>query len=314
MGSPYRPFNRQRSYFDRQLNDMVYKLNHIFPDADTRNLGFYYVGMGSAVPFSVLMTDCLPDLHVTGAGSGGQFFPRYTYVPRPGDSDDLLSQLAPTEDPDSAYERLDNISDWALADYRSVYGAGISKDDIFYYIYGVLHSPDYRVLFAADLKRMLPHIPKVNSTAHFNAFTSAGRELAALHVGYESVDPYPLDETPVESSIADPYRVRKMTFGKGRDRSRIIYNEHITLSGIPEQAYEYLLGSRSAIEWIMERYQVKRDKASGITNDPNDWCKEVDDARYIIDLLKRIVTVSLRTVSIVRAMPELATDTQKDAP
>lgn len=300
----YRPFNKQAVYFGGNLNDRVYQLPKIFPTPDHQNFGFYYVGAGSAVPFSVLMVDVIPDLHVTGAGSGGQFFPRYTYK-RCTDEPGLFG-----EDANDEYVRVDNITDAILADYRSAYGPSVSKDDVFYYVYALLHSPDYRTEFAADLKKMLPRIPKV-AVEDFRAYTEAGRELATLHIGYESYKPYPLQEVvKAGCGSADPvvFRVQKMAFGKNgkvADKSRIIYNSNITLEGIPVGAYAYQLGSRSAIEWIMERYQVKIDKASGIVNDPNDWAAEVGDPRYILDLLKRIVTVSLETVSVVQDLPAL---------
>ncbi|ABM10457.1 MULTISPECIES: DEAD/DEAH box helicase [Paenarthrobacter] len=301
--SLYRPFSKQNVHFSRQLNNCVYQLPALFPDSQTKNLGFYCVGMGSAVPFSVLATNVLPNLHVTGAGSGGQFFSRYTYQPRPS-GEDLLSQLASTSKTDQP-EQVDNITDDALQEYSTFYGGGVSKDDIFYYVYGILHSPEYRAEFASDLQKMLPRIPKVAEVESFRAFVAAGRDLAALHIGYEEVEPYPLEESAVSDNVENPYRVRKMNFGKGKDRNTIIYNEHITLSGIPEVAYEYQLGSRSAIEWIIERYQVKTDKASGIINDPNDWCQEVGNPRYIIDLLRRIVTVSVETLKIVQDLPPI---------
>ena len=159
---------------------------------------------------------------------------------------------------------------------------------------------------------MLPRIPLVEDLW---PFVEAGRDLCALHLGYESIDPFPLEGLEPEPD-GDPYRffgVQKMAFAKVReggklvaDKSSIIYNSRITLRGIPEDAYRYLLGSRSAIEWIIDRYQVKTDKASGIVNDPNDWSREVGDPRYIVDLLARIVTVSLQTMQIVDSLPALA--------
>lgn len=302
----YRPFNKQHVYFDGQLNDMIYRLPAIFPTPETSNLGIYIVGMGSAVPFSVLALDALPNLHVTGAGSGGQFFPRYTFIQR--DPDALSFE-------GDAHNRNDNISDRALTDYRGAYGPEVSKDDVFYYVYGLLHSREYRAEFAADLRKMLPRIPKVASADDFHAFVAAGRELATLHIGYEAVEPYPLlgTEEPLlglsEEQLYDFYRVEKMRFGgkaASKDRSTITYNSQITVSGIPDVAHEYLLGSRSGIEWVMERYQVKTDNASGIVNDPNDWSREVGDPRYILDLLARVVKVSVETLRIVDGLPALA--------
>ena len=300
----YRPFNRQHVYFDRQLNDMVYKLETMFPTAGQENLGFYYVGMGSAVPFSVLMLNTLPDLHVTGAGSGGQFFPRYTYEPRGGDTElDIFGDSDP-------YTRVDNVTDEILAEYASVYGDSITKDDIFFFVYGLLHSTEYRVTYEADLKKMLPRLPRLANAYDFAVFAEAGRKLSTLHLDYESVDPYPLETVVLPSPKNAPLdlRVSKMRFaGKAGswDKTTIRYNDEITLTGIPAAAHEYLLGSRSAIEWIIERYRVKPDTDSGIVNDPNDWAAEHDDPEYILKLLKRIVTVSVETVAIVNSLPSL---------
>lgn len=214
---------------------------------------------------------------------------------------------------------IDNITDFALARFQSAYGDFITKDDIFFYVYGLLHSTDYRETYAADLKKMLPRIPLVTDA---QPFIDAGRALSDLHLGYESVPAYPLDGLPSQDGAGDSaedgtyqrFQVEKMSFAKVRDhetkklvvdRSTIIYNSQITLVGIPEEAYRYMLGSRSAIEWIMDRYRVKTDKPSGIVNDPNDWSREVEDPRYIVDLLARIVTVSLETMKIVDALPPL---------
>jgi predicted helicase len=293
----YCPFTKQYVYFDRKLNNTVYQLPQIFPASTYSNLGIHLTSAGSHYEFTPLMTDHLPDLHLLDTG---QFFPLYTYRKTEVEAD-LFTDVN-----DADYMRVDNIADETLSDYRKTYGSSVHKDDIFYYVYGLLHSPIYRDKFAADLKKMLPRIPKVRD---FKGFTRAGRELADLHVGYESVAPYQLDETVTAASglsDASVYRVRKMTFGKGKatakDRSRIIYNSHVTLSGIPEEAYRYALGPRSAIDWIVDQYQVKTDKASGIVNDPNEWS---DDPRYILDLLKRIVTVSVESMKIIDSLPAL---------
>ena len=293
--SMYRPFNTQAVCISEGLIHRPGKFHRFFPTAKTENLGFYVVGMGSAVPFSVLLLDTLPDLHVTGAGSGGQYFPRFTYE-KTTTEDTLFAGNSDS----SGYTRVDNITDSALKDYRETYGEKVSKDDIFYYVYGLLHSPTYRNEFAADLKKMLPRIPKVKD---FAGFAQAGRKLADLHLNYETIEPYPLDEIGEGS-----FRVQKMAFGKvgkEKDKSTIIYNSAITLKGIPDDAYRYMLGSRSAIGWIIDRYQVKTDKASGIVNDPNDWADEHNEPRYIIDLVKRIVTVSIETMKIVDNLPPL---------
>jgi len=290
----YRPFSKQHVYFDRHLNHERAQLPKMFPTPHHPNIGFYVTGTGSDRPFCALMTDSIPDLAFWGSSSG-QFFPRYTYEPAAAELN-LYSDSA-----DSGYTRVDNITDMILANSRATYGSAVTKDDIFDYAYGLLHSPAYRTEFAADLKRMLPRVPKV---ADFTGFATAGRELANLHVGYEAVDPYPLTEANTGNPTeGERYRVQKMTFGRGMDRSTVIYNAHLTLTGIPEDAYRYMLGSRSAVEWILDRYQVSLHKDSGIRNDPNDWS---DEPRYIVDLLKRIVTVSLDTMKIVDALPDLS--------
>lgn len=187
-------------------------------------------------------------------------------------------------------------------------------------MYGVLHSPDYRTAFAADLKKSLPRIPQVATAAEFWAFSKAGRDLAFLHTDYESVEPWP-DLTYTSAAGFDPdhpdaYRVLKMKHpktadpldpkgAKVEDRSRIIYNDWITIGAIPDRAHDYELGSRSAIAWVMESNRVRTDKPSGIRNDPNDWSIEHDDPTYIVDLVGRVVTVSMRTLDIVDSLPHL---------
>ncbi|TFB53435.1 type ISP restriction/modification enzyme [Cryobacterium sp. Sr3] len=304
VNSTYRPFNKQHVYFDARLNERRYQLPKMFPTAEPDNLGFYYVGMGSAVPFSVLMLDSLPDLHVTGAGSGGQFFPRYTYELRGGDTElDIFGESDP-------YTSVDNVTDEIIAEYRGLYGADVTKDDVFFFVYGLLHSPDYRTTYAGDLKKMLPRIPKLADATDFVAFAESGRRLSALHLGYESVVPYPLEmvtSTTGQNALPD-LRVTKMRFGGKAgawDKTTIRYNDEITLTGIPDEAHEYMLGSRSAVEWIIERYRVKQDKDSGIVNDPNDWATEHNDPEYVLNLFKRIVTVSVQTVAIVNSLPSL---------
>lgn len=216
-----------------------------------------------------------------------------------GDQHSLIAEF-----PDRG--RMDNVTDKILEVYREKFGTQVSTDDVFFYVYGVLHSEQYRTTFAADLKRMLPRIPLAGSTADFEAFAEAGRRLSDLHVGYESVDPYPLHEPTV--AFGDPFenfRVTKMRWADKTTKKAIVYNQHLTLGDIPADAHRYMLGSRSALEWLIDRYQVKTDKASGIVNDPNDWCREHNDARYIVDLVKRVTRVSVDTMAIVDSLPEL---------
>ena len=222
------------------------------------------------------------------------------------------------DDSIDGYHRIDNITDEALKRFQTTYPTeGITKDAIFFYVYGLLHSPDYRATYATDLMKTLPRIPFV---ADFGGYAEAGRQLSQLHLGYESAKPYPLDglklHGPEGEAAYSFFAVdKKMSFGKATpeqkaageryDHTVINYNSHITLRGIPLNAYRYRLGSRSAIEWIVDRYYIKTDKASGIVNDPNSWSWEVGDPRYILDLLARIVTVSLETMKIVGQLPPL---------
>ncbi|GAA0372728.1 DEAD/DEAH box helicase [Streptomyces blastmyceticus] len=303
--SIYRPFMKESVYYDRHMNHERSQLPRLFPTPEHENLGFYVTGVGAAMEFSVLAVDSVPDLSTFGAQTNGQLFARYTY--RELSTGDDLFSTTPGGDGD-AYERVDNITDAALRDYRKTYvDSAITKDDIFYHAYGLLHSPQYCAQFAADLKKSLPRIPKVRD---FHGFASAGRALADLHINYESAAPYAGIVEQISGSSADTppselFRVTKMKIpkkGGEADKSTIVYNSRVTLSNIPGEAYRYQLGARSAIEWIIDRYQVKVDKASGIVNDPNDWS---DNPRYIVDLLLKIVTVSLETMKIVDGLPPL---------
>lgn len=303
----YRPFSKQCVYFARYINHERGKQPVNFPTQASNNYGFMLTAPASHYPtFSALMTNALPDLHLHDSG---QFFPRYTYVETNGD---LFSQGDGQSPSGGRYTRVDNITDATLTSYRARYGAAVTKDDVFFYVYGLLYSPDYRERFAADLKKMLPRIPQVPSVEDFRAFSDAGRALSELHIGYEDVEPYPLEEHWTAAAEGpDEYErflVTKMKYGGKAgawDKTTVKYNSGLTLTGIPEEAQRYMLGSRSALDWILERYQVKTDKASGIVNDPNDWSREHDQPRYIRDLIGRIVTVSLETIRIVDALPGL---------
>jgi len=309
----YRPFTKERGYFDRRLNDMVYRLPALFPTPLTPNVGFVAIAPRLEAQPAVLAVGALPDLSFYSYT--GQYFPRWRYEKV---DDSSMFDVHEGEVLDG-FRRIDNITDDAVGAFAAAYpDESIAKADIFDYVYGLLHSPEYRETYGADLKKMLPRIPFVSD---FRAFADAGERLAELHLGYETVEPYPLEGLDVAGpggkadhgffAVSD----KRMAFGKptaeqkaagGRyDRSVIHYNDHITLRGIPAQAYRYTLGSRSAIEWIIDRYWVKTDKASGIVNDPNDWSREVGDPRYILDLLARIVTVSLETMRVVDALPSL---------
>lgn len=220
--------------------------------------------------------------------------------------------------------RRDGITDEGLTHFQSAYpGEAISKKDLFYYIYGLLHSEDYRARFADNLSKELPRIPRVKSAADFRAFSEAGRALAALHVNYEEVEPFPVTfirGNPTLVPPADPesfYRVEQMKFAGKRpklDKTTVVYNANITMTGIPLDAYEYVVNGKPALEWVMERQCVKTDKASGIVNDANRYAIEtVGDPAYPLLLFQRVITVSLETMKIVRSLPPLDIITPTDA-
>lgn len=212
--------------------------------------------------------------------------------------------------------RREAITDAGLAHFQSAYPCeAISKEDLFYYVYGILHSPDYRERYADNLSKELPRIPRVRKAEGFRAFSKAGRALAELHLNYETVDKYPLS-IEAKGQLADAdYRVEKMKFGKMKDPdtgknindlSTVIYNAKITLSGIPEAAWDYIVNGKAALDWVMERQAVRVDKASGIVNDANDWAIEtMGNPKYPLELFQRVVTVSLETQKIVASLPAL---------
>lgn len=292
----YRPFCKQHVYFSTELNEIVSQIPKLFPSPETKNLVICLPGIGGRwVEFSPFMVNDIPDLHLHNDGT--QCFPLYYYEKK--------SVYQPTlfDGEKSEYTRKDGITNFILERCRASYGPKVSKEDIFYYVYGLLHSPDYRRTFAADLKKMLPRLPLVEKPADFWAFSKAGRALAELHLNYETQPPHP--DVVVTGAEQGKFRVEKMRFPDKQDKTTIEYNPWITISHIPQEAYEYALNGRTAVEWIMERYQIKTDKASGITNDPNDWATEQGKPRYILDLLLSVITVSVETVKIVNGLPGL---------
>ncbi len=303
--SLYRPFTRQRLYFNRSFNEMVLQMPRIFPDAAAANRVICVSGVG-ARNFSVLMADALPCLDNI---EKGQCFPLYLYDEAADASEGSQAGLFDGT-PHPQRKRRDAITNEGLAHFRAAYpGEAISKEDVFYYVYGLLHAPDYRERYADNLAKELPRIPCVKTPTGFWAFSKAGRELAELHLNYETVTPYPLK---IESSgkLADAdYRVEKMRYGKSgknKDLTTLIYNDKITLTGIPLEAYEYVVNGKPALDWVVERQCVKTDKDSGIVNDANDWAIEtMHNPRYPLELFQRVVTVSLETMRIVHSLPSL---------
>jgi predicted helicase len=275
----YRPFSRRFLYIDRLFNARVYGFISYFPtpDSERENQVICCSDIAwRAKTHSVLIAQNVVDLHLGATLDGHQCFPFYVY------------------DEDGA-NRRENITDWALDQFRAHYkNKKIDKWDIFHYVYGVLHHPGYRTKFADNLKRELPRIP---FAPDFRTFAGAGRSLARLHLDYEQLDPWPLEwiETP---GAPLSYRVEKMKLSK--DKTTLAVNPSLTLGGVPAEVFEYRLGNRSALEWVIDQYQVDEDKRSGIKSDPN--CE--DDEEYIVRLVGQVVRVSIETVKIVKSLPD----------
>ena len=293
------------TYYNRELVNDVGLMPKIFNKNIPKNLVICISGVGVIKEFTALITDTLPDLEIVGKS---QCFPLYyyennsTYGVKAIDSAQT-SLFAVADESEPNYTRKDGISDFILDKAQTQYkDRSITKEDIFYYVYGILHSNEYRKTFSNDLKKMLARIPLVKSKDDFFSFSRAGRALADLHLNYETVPPYPDVEYDMD---ATNFRVDKMNFENKGDKSRIVYNREITVSNIPEKAYEYVVNGKSAIEWIMERYRVHTDDDTKITNDANDWAAEVGNERYILDLLLSVINVSVQTVDIVNGLPKL---------
>lgn len=301
--SCYRPFYKQQVLYYKPLNERTYQMPRLFPTKEHNNILICVQGLGGTKDYSALITNEIPDL---GFNAACQCFPLYWYDESTSDIADLFNQAA-DEDVMDRYIRRDGITDWILRECRQRYGNKVTKEDIFYYVYGILHSPEYKTTFEADLKKTMPRLPLVNTPDDFMAFSQAGRKLADLHLNYETVEPY--KDVSVKVTGTPNYEVEKMRFGKldskTADKSVINYNNQITISNIPLEAYEYVVNGKSAIEWIMERYQITTDTKSGIVNNPNDWSREHNDEKYIFNLLLRIITVSTETMKIVNDLPKL---------
>lgn len=305
----YRPFTKEYTCFSKQLFHSLYKYPTFIPTKAHRNFVLVATGPGASTDFSVLVTDLVPE---RGAVALGQCFPRY-YYEFTGEKSSRGNGLFnnPDQEPDAAgFVRHDAVTDWALNTFRQHYDDDtITKDAIFWYIYGVLHADDYRERFRNNLRRGLPRIPL---TQDFWAFSRAGEELSYWHLNYETLDPYPLEESVRGDCERDPSVHDKMRFPGKRgheDKSAVVVNPTLTLRGIPAEAYDYRVNGKSPVEWIMERYQVWTDKKTGIHFDANEAS---DDPDYIVNLIKRVVQVSLETRRIVQELPPIEIGDQSD--
>ena len=295
----HRPFSKEFLYFDKDFNAMLYQNMKLFPSGGTENMVICVSGLGGTKANTVVISSCIVDLNCLDAGT--QCFPLYYYEERQKQNKGLFD-----DEGDEEYIRRDAVSDFILERARKQYGKSVIKEDIFYYVYGFLHSPEYRETFTNDLKKTLPRLPLVEDVKDFWAFSKAGRKLAEIHINYETIAPFKGVKVSGEDSVF--YTVEKMRFPKKDQKDTILFNSKITISNIPEKAYEYVVNGKSAIEWIMERYQITTHKESGIKNDPNDWSKEEGNPRYILDLLLSIINVSVQTVEIVEGLPKVKFD------
>ena len=283
----YRPFCIQQFYFGDKMVHRRCQWDSLFPTADSKNLVICVSGL------SAIITDKIPDLHFNG---DTQCFPLYWYEEKKkGDQLELFGL-----EEKGKFVRHDGVSDFILQQFQNILGSTVGKEDIFYYVYGALHSPSYRKKFDADLKKQLPRLPLPKDMPTFKRVMKIGRDLAALHLNYEDIEPWPLKEVVTGSKVS--FRAEKLRYGKkggADDRSVIVVNPTLTLTGIPERAYDYTVNGRSAIEWIIDRYQIRTDKDSGIINDPNKWGEEHGNPRYIIDLIEKVVRVSVESAMLI---------------
>lgn len=321
----YRPFTKQWLYFNRRLNEEVLQMPRIFPDLSVNNRVICVSGIGARSGFSAIISSFLPDMQFV---DNGQCFPLKLYESTPG-SDSPIIGMKPQADLFSdeqtgqtvdvfeqaaeqpCYTVKDGITDAGLAHFRAAYpDENISKEDLFYYIYGLLHSAEYKARYTDNLSKELPRIPCVKTAADFWAFSKAGRELATLHIDYEKQLLYPVKLDCGSKAFASlnpaDFYVTKMKFASKADKSTVIYNHAITIKDIPLEAYEYVVNGKPALEWVMERQGVSTHKDSGIVNDANAWAIEtMKNARYPLELFQRVITVSIETMKIVKALPVL---------
>lgn len=310
----YRPYFKQAVYSDATLIERPGRLTEMFPREAISNRAITIKGNWRKDGQFALMVNCIFADQTDG---GAQCFPLYLFDSGGSDGGRLFG------DQSSGLRRRDAITNAGLAHFQEAYpGETITKEDIFYYVYGLLHSPDYRARYADNLTKELPRIPCVKSYKDFRAFSDAGRHLGDLHVNYESVEPYPVTIKQGDlrlANIDDPkkfFRVEKMKFAGKRgaqDKTTVIYNDKITMERIPLEAYDYVVNGKPALEWVIERQVVKKDKASGIVNDANDYANEtMNNPAYPLELFQRVITVSLETMKIVNSLPDLDLPEQND--
>lgn len=321
--STYRPFTKEWLYFDGMFNHRVGQMPKIFPDQSVNNLLICVTGAGITKEFSTFIVNSLSDIQLL---ANGQCFPLKLFEPKENKSaiksnNEQTSLFSNEQKEENSNQKTevdfivkDGITDAGLEHFQKAYkDEKINKEDVFYYIYGILHSEDYKTRFADNLSKELPRIPTVKKDDDFWKFSKAGRGLAELHLNYETIEPYAVNfeggNLAIKMLKNEDFRVEKMKFsktGKETDKTKIIYNHKITFDGVPLEAYNYIVNGKPALEWVMERQCVSTHKASGIVNDANNWANEtMKNPRYPLDLFLSVITVSLRTMKIVNSLPKL---------
>lgn len=306
----YRPYVKQYCNNDEFFVQRAGITKKIFPNSAHKNLAIALNGVGARTGFSALMVDTLMDREIHDKG---QCFPLQFIEAKGENASDLF------ENDVNDYKKGDGVTDYGLRYFQAVYNNNaITKEDVFYYVYGLLHSVDYKTRFADNLSKQLPRIPAVNKEEDFWVFSDAGRKLGELHVNYEQVEAYPVTIVQGDLRLAQYddakafFRVEQMKFAGKRpnlDKTTVHYNPRITMSDIPIEAYDYVVNGKPALEWVMERQSVKTDKKSGIVNDANDYANEtMSDPAYPLELFQRVITVSLETMKIVHSLPKLDID------
>lgn len=298
----YRPFSKKMMYIGKGMIHRMAQMPRIYPDG-AENLTMCVAGVGVKKDFSCLMTNTHTDVQLM---QNGQCFPLYWYEidPERGSNQKSITDFGVVAQ-SNGLVRHDGISDWALQQARSKYGDGVTKEDIFYYVYGYLHSTDYRNAFTDDLKLSLPRIGFIDDPDDFRRFVDAGRKLADLHLNYEFAPPYEgvliNGKSDVESFLGNESLLKVTKMKLDPTGRRLVYNEFVTIENIPEEAFRYIVNGRSALGWIVDQYQISKDKESGIVNDPNEYA----GSAYILNLILSVITVSVETVRIQESLPRL---------
>ena len=288
--SLYRPFTKQYLYFNKFWNERQYKQKKI------TNFRILTPGLGGNKKFSIFFTDMLVDRNLMEAGVS--CYPLY-YI----EEDSKDKSLFETLDSVEKESKKNGISDYIFNLAKEKYSTKITREDIFYYVYGFLHNEDYKKEFEADLKKLIPRLPLIDDYNTFKIYSDIGRELADLHLNYENIERD--SNIIVEGEESNNFKVEKMRFSNKDKKDIIIFNSDIKITNIPLEAYDYQVNGKSAIEWVVERYAVTVNKDSGIENNPNLWCEENENPRYILDLLLSVISLSLKTNELIKKLPKI---------